>query len=33
VLISKDYDDPIRRERLKGLYLDPSKRPGRNLPD
>jgi hypothetical protein len=27
VLYPEDYDDPVRRERLKGLRIDASKRP------
>jgi hypothetical protein len=28
VLISRDYDDPERRETVKGLFVNPAKRPG-----
>jgi AAA domain len=33
VLVRKEYDDPERREKAKGLHLDTTKRPGDCLPD
>jgi hypothetical protein len=33
VLVRKEYEDPERREKAKGLYLDKTKRPGTDLPD
>jgi len=29
LLVSKDYEDPVQRKDLTGLYVDDSKRPGR----
>jgi hypothetical protein len=31
VLCVEEYDDPVRRDKAKGLYVDAAKRPGNEL--